>query len=100
MLAPGFVNTVNGAMSACFFVAIVPSVVGFCLLEGGLLHKASWHSHRFSTRLGDFGGIMLLVLFSVESNMSALCCYAFRLSFSFEFGTQNSSRAMPRLSPK
>mmetsp|Transcript_33358 Transcript_33358/g.61183 ORF Transcript_33358/g.61183 Transcript_33358/m.61183 type:complete len:430 (-) Transcript_33358:105-1394(-) len=37
----GFVNTFNGAMSACFFVAIVPSVVGYFLLDGGVFHKVS-----------------------------------------------------------
>jgi amino acid permease len=37
----GFVNVVNGAMCAGIFVALVPSVVGLFLLDGGVLKKAA-----------------------------------------------------------
>mmetsp|Transcript_58855 Transcript_58855/g.140375 ORF Transcript_58855/g.140375 Transcript_58855/m.140375 type:complete len:444 (-) Transcript_58855:251-1582(-) len=37
----GFVNTVNGAMSAGVFVAIIPSLVGMCLLDGKALQKVA-----------------------------------------------------------
>lgn len=37
----GTVNVVNGAMSAAVFVAIVPSVIGFVLLDSGICSKVA-----------------------------------------------------------
>merc|ERR1712066_390195 len=37
----GFVNVINGAMSAAVFVALIPSLFGLLLLDTGALHKVA-----------------------------------------------------------
>merc|ERR1712232_821813 len=36
----GVVNVLNGAMSAAVFVAVIPSVIGLCLLDGNICKKS------------------------------------------------------------
>jgi len=52
----GFVNVINGAMSALVFVALLPSVVGLMLLDTGACHKvALWFLLVLGTVLSLMG---------------------------------------------
>lgn len=66
----GVVNVISGAMSALVFVAVIPSIVGYCLLDSGKCQKVA-------LGLLLFGGVAVSLLGFVfnDNYVDDLRCY-------------------------